>query len=214
MPRPTRPAPGPRLFRRNRPGVARPLRSVSDEGQSGQHQRRDREGGESAPGGRFSQRPSSRRDSRVFASLVPSLLVSSPIPPLRPPPVGVDWWTRWGPQSPASSAPTWPRGGSGSGDSRDGPSREGHGSVRASWARGWAEAQRAGVALGGGGLTANAELARVTSRPLPSWPRPHLWDGDSPMCLFQYCRLPCPDPGPLASASRMKKKLCDGQMLI
>lgn len=138
----------------------------------------------------------------------------SPIPPLRPPPVGVDWWTRWGPQSPASLAPTWPRGGSGSGDSRDGPSREGHGSVRASWARGWAEAQRAGVALGGGGLTANAELARVTSRPLPSWPRPHLWDGDSPMCLFQSCRLPCPDPGPLASASRMKKKLCDGQMLI
>lgn len=59
------------------PGVARPLRSVSDEGQSGQHQRRDREGGESAPGGRFSQRPSSRRDSRVFASLVLSLLTSS-----------------------------------------------------------------------------------------------------------------------------------------
>lgn len=59
------------------PGVARPLRSVSDEGQSGQHQRRDREGGESAPGGCFSQRPSSHRDSRVFASLVLSLLTSS-----------------------------------------------------------------------------------------------------------------------------------------
>lgn len=99
--------------------------------------------------------------------------------------------------------------------SREGSLREGHGNARASWACGRAEAQPViWVDPGGGGLTAYAELARVTSWPLHSRPQPHLRDRASPTCLFQSCRLPCPHRGPLASASRRKKKLSEGQMLI